>query len=135
MHNHYNNTIYSREISKIGNGTTKHEKELNLKLINQESKQCIMPDAVFDAVDKHIKFRPLHGPKKNVSQNLVPQRLYVVHDNIEVLEPEDTGDYSGIDKPNYRVRMDESTKAGMSSYLYFFLIKHLCNNLVHVQVL
>lgn len=65
-----------------------------------------------DVVNKHVRFRPIHGPRKQVSQPLGHQRLYLVHDNIEVLEPEDTADYSGIDKPNYRVRVEESKAAG-----------------------
>lgn len=85
---------------------------MNLKLINQESKQCIIPDVMFDIVNKHVRYRPMHGPKKQQSEPLAPQRMFVIHDNVEVLEPEDTAHYSGIDKPNYRVRTEVSNKPG-----------------------
>lgn len=103
---------YFREIAKLSNATSKQEKELNLKLINEESKQCIMPDAIFDIVNKHVRYRPMHGEKKLKSEPLAPQRTFVIHDNVEVLEPEDTAHYSGIDKPNYRVRTEVSSKPG-----------------------
>lgn len=71
-----------------------------------------MPDAIFDIVNKHVRYRPMHGEKKLKSEPLAPQRTFVIHDNVEVLEPEDTAHYSGIDKPNYRVRAEVSSKPG-----------------------
>lgn len=112
-----------REISKISNVTSKQEKELNHKLISEESKHCMMPDVVFDIVNKHVRYRPMHGPKKLQSEPLAPQRMFVVHDNVEVLEPEDTAHYSGIDKPNYRVQTEVSSKPGKpfsANYVYLW---------------
>lgn len=82
------------------------ERELNPSLLRDETIECVIPDVIFENINKNVKFRRLHGPNKNKVEPLVPRRMFVVNDNIEVLESKHTPQYSAIDKPSYQVVME-----------------------------
>lgn len=64
-----------------------------------------MPDTVFESANRNVKYRT-----KNIgtTESLVAERLYVVHDNIEVLDMSDAEHYSSVDKPSYCGHYEES---------------------------
>ncbi|KAJ8984938.1 hypothetical protein NQ317_012188 [Molorchus minor] len=100
-----------RDIFKLVNSTTsKMEKELNRTLLKDETMECTSPDIIFDQVNRNVRYRPLHGPKKYHSEPLVAKRLYVINDTIEVVNSMDVPQYTSIDKPACQVRTEESRR-------------------------
>lgn len=91
------------------NAVSEVEKSLNRSLF-PDQKQIIMPDILFKHVNDSVKFYSKHGSKK-CSEPLIPQRMYVTHENIEVLEPDDV-DYNRIDKPNVAVLLEACNSKG-----------------------
>lgn len=65
-----------------------------------------MPDSIFEVVNKRVKFEYSNGPKKGALEPLASQRLYIIHDNVEVIDEMDG--YTSIDKPHYRANVKES---------------------------
>lgn len=97
-----------REISTLVNTSSESGKKINLKLIRDHQKQILMPDSVLESVNKRVKFQPSHGPKQDTFQPLVPQRMFILHDTIEIEDKNVCADYSRIDKPSYRADVEES---------------------------
>lgn len=64
-----------------------------------------MPDMVFESANRNVKYRSKNDGK---IEWLVAERLYVIHDNIEVLDSSDAGHYSSVDKPSYCGYYEES---------------------------
>lgn len=64
-----------------------------------------MPDVVFESANRNVKYRTKNNEK---IESLVAERLYVIHDNIEVLDSSDPGHYSSVDKPSYCGHHEES---------------------------
>jgi hypothetical protein len=88
------------------------EKELNPTLLRDETIECVIPDVIFEKVNKNVRFRRVHGSHKNTIEPLVARRMFVVNDNIEVLESKHTPQYSAIDKPSYQVVMEDTDHPG-----------------------
>ncbi|KAJ8918593.1 hypothetical protein NQ315_013098 [Exocentrus adspersus] len=104
---------YHKEVYKLANSTTSQiEKDLNRMLLKDETMECTSPDIIFDKVNKYVRFRPLHGPKKHHSEPLAAKRLFVINDTIEVINSMDLPQYTSIDKPAYQVRTEESKRKG-----------------------
>lgn len=78
-----------------------------------------MPDACFQDVNKNLRFQRKHGPKKNDSEALIPERLYIIHDNIEAVESQEPS-YNLIDKPNIQARIESTKKPGKTSIKNYF---------------
>lgn len=80
-----------------------------------------MPDSVFKRVNGKIKYQPSHGPRKGLLESLVSQRMYILHDTIEVEDKTTSVDYSRIDKPCYRAEMEQSvTHKGIFRIFNFY---------------
>ncbi|KAJ8968334.1 hypothetical protein NQ314_002350 [Rhamnusium bicolor] len=104
---------YQKDVFKLTSSiSSKMEKELNRMLLKDETMECTCPDIIFEKVNKNVRYRPLHGPKKHSSEPLVTKRLYVINDTIEVVNSMDIPQYTSIDKPAYQVRIEESTRKG-----------------------
>lgn len=105
---------------------TPMEKELNPpELLRDEKIECMIPDEIFENVNKNMRYQPLHGPNKNQVEPLVPRRLFVVNDNIEVLETRDINEYSVIDRQSYLTRMEESGNKGNDiTFLFIKVLQH-----------
>ncbi|KAF5273838.1 hypothetical protein FQA39_LY00953 [Lamprigera yunnana] len=85
--------------------------EINQKLIEEHRKELILPDSIIQNVCQKIKFQPVEGAIKNLKLPIANQRMYVVHNNIEVEYKTASGhpaNYIDIDKPSYRVEVEES---------------------------
>lgn len=93
-----NNTISNEEI------------DLNRQLF-KDQKQCIMPDTIFNHVNEKVQFRTHHGKRKHISESLISQRIYVTHDNIEIVEDPDDH-YNRIDKPTVVAELTECANKG-----------------------
>lgn len=90
--------------------------------------ECVSPDVIVDKVNKNIRFKPRHGPKKLFSEGMVVKRLFVINDHIDVINAmEETPQYTSIDKPSYQVRIEESGKKGKFFSSFFLLEKQLCS--------
>lgn len=70
-----------------------------------------MPDIHFQNVNRHVRFQPKHGPKKNESEPLIPERMYIIHDNIEVIDTCDP-QYNNIDKPSIKIEIEKAKHSG-----------------------
>lgn len=104
---------YRKDIQKLWfSSNNRIEKEINKTLVKNENMECICPDTVFETVNSNLKYIPLHGPNKYQSQPLLPRRLYVVIDSLDVISSMDVPQYTSIDKPAYQVRIEESTRKG-----------------------
>lgn len=97
--------------------TTRMEKELNSKLLQEHKVSLITPDILVDSVNKNVRFRPHHGNKKEVAEPLIAKRIYVVNDIIEtVIGQEEEIEYNSIDKPRYQVAIEDSDHKGLFLY-------------------
>lgn len=75
--------------------------------------ECVSPDMIVDKMNKNVRFKPHHGPKKFISEGMVVKRFYVINDHIDVINyMEEMPQYTSIDKPAYQVRIEESVKKG-----------------------
>lgn len=103
----------------IRDGISRSEQDFNDTLIKNHSKQCIMPDTMFSKVNQRVRFVPKHGKKKDIPQPLVPMRMYVVHDTIEIISQSDDMDhYSAIDKPTIKVIVETSNHPGTYQFKF-----------------
>lgn len=93
---------------------SKQEIDLNQKLFNDQ-KQCIMPDIIFNHVNERIRFEPRHGPKKYKSEPLVSQRMYITHENIDIVDIHEDF-YNQIDKPTVAAILRDSKNAGKYNF-------------------
>ncbi|XP_056632849.1 uncharacterized protein LOC130442601 isoform X1 [Diorhabda sublineata] len=104
---------YRKDIQKLSlSSNNKIEKDINKTLVKNENMECICPDTVFETVNSNLKYMPMHGNNKYHSQPLLPRRLYVVTDCLDVISSMDVPQYTSIDKPVYQVRIEESTRKG-----------------------
>lgn len=87
------------------------EKDLNPMLMKDYNKRLFMPDIHFQNVNKNVRFQPRHGPKKNQSEPLISERLYIIHDNIEVIDRNEPH-YNNIDKPSIKIKIEDAKHSG-----------------------
>ncbi|XP_017768307.1 PREDICTED: uncharacterized protein LOC108556633 isoform X2 [Nicrophorus vespilloides] len=104
-------------------------KETEFSPLCEHQISYVRPNSVMELVDRNVKFQRLHGPKKNVKESIVPKRLFVIYENIEVLQPEENNIYSSIDKTMYKAIADKAmftTKEGNKKELAGFIeLKYL----------
>ncbi|CRK96631.1 CLUMA_CG009990, isoform A [Clunio marinus] len=89
--------------------------ELNRNRENQKTEQVtkhcktiLMPDRLYEAVDRRVKYVAKHGKFKNQLQPLQTQTIYIVHDNIEITNPGENSVYSILsDAPIYKLQIDD----------------------------
>lgn len=86
------------------------EKEMNKTLLKDETMECTYPDAIMDEVNKNVIFR--EPGENSQSQILVPKRIYVINDLIEVTRSGEVHQYTSIDKPCYQVKIEEGSRKG-----------------------
>ncbi|XP_074041255.1 uncharacterized protein [Leptinotarsa decemlineata] len=110
---------YTKEMLQLfhANGN-RMEKELNRTLFQNEVMECTCPDVIFDRVNKNIRYRPLHGPKKHSFGLLTARRIFVINDKIEVVKGEDIPQYTSIDKPFYQFKIEKSSRRGFIRLRY-----------------
>lgn len=70
-----------------------------------------MPDGHFENVNKHVQFKHAHGPKKDDPEPLIPQRLYIIHENIELIKVEEPS-YNSIDTPCIKAKIEDAKNQG-----------------------
>lgn len=96
----------------------------------QHQKHVFLPDKLQEIVDGHVRYIDRHSSQetgetsrkllymqkstdKKDLQVLQPQRMYIIHDNIEVNEPGEIADYSTINNaPHYSFLMEGSEEPG-----------------------
>lgn len=93
------------------NQVSEREIELNeaLRKTNYR-KHCLLPDTVMGSINQRVRFRPFHGPNKFESEPLLPQRMFIIHDNIEALYEGETSEYSTVDGPIHRAFVERAEK-------------------------
>lgn len=89
-----------REMDTLStNPVSSKETELN-NVLSDHQKHCLLPDMVLECINKRVRVTPFHGPKKFISEPLLRQRMFIVHDNVEVLLKDcDSSKYSTIGEP------------------------------------
>lgn len=72
-----------------------------------------MPDTIYELIDEKVHFQAVHGPSKYHSEPLHVQRMFLAYDNVEVLNPSETVEYSSaLDGPIYRCVIESSKLRG-----------------------
>lgn len=90
---------YQQEIAEIFNQ------------IDGIDERFVKPDVVMDKANENVTYRPLHGPKKDLSEPLVTNRIYVpMNDFIEVQNAMDKVENSC--GATYQVGMEPSRRKG-----------------------
>lgn len=93
------------------NSVTDADVQLNDKMA-QHHKHVFLPDKLQEAVHAHARLGTGPGGR-GPPEALQPQRMFVVHDNVEVNEPGEVSDYSTVlDAPFYRMLMEEDDEPG-----------------------
>jgi hypothetical protein len=83
--------------------------ELNVSLAEHQ-RHCVSPDRLCDAVRRRVLFRPEHGERSHSYELLHSPRMFVVQDNVEVVEHRDAAVYSTVvETPSYRFTMETAT--------------------------
>ncbi|KAL7027030.1 hypothetical protein ACKWTF_005266 [Chironomus riparius] len=77
------------------------------KCLTKHCKTVMLPDRLAEAIDRRVKYVEKHGKMKNQLQPLHTQALYIIHDNIEILNPGDTTMYAiADDAPIYKFQIE-----------------------------
>lgn len=106
--------MFFREIKEIRERPTgSTDSEINAALRKQR-KYCLLPDVVItNLVDKKVKYREEHGSKKNITESIVPQRIFVMHDIIEITRrDEEIDDYAVVDEPVHQCILEYEDTPG-----------------------
>jgi hypothetical protein len=94
---------YFREIGKL---RVTQMTEYNAELADHK-RHCLTTNNIYEVVAKHVLFRMQHGERSHHYEQLHNQRIYVVHDNIEIVKDRDSLDYSS---PCYRFILEKTHK-------------------------
>lgn len=92
---------FEREKSSAIERNLNRETERNRYL---EKHSIILPNVMDDMVERRLYFKAKHGSYKNEIASLQIQTMYVIHENIEILKPEETN-YASI-SPTCKVVLD-----------------------------
>lgn len=94
------------------NPVSEKESQLNDSLKSYQ-KHVLLPDRILELVNKRVRYRPLHGPNKTKSQPLAAQRMFVFHDNMEVIQNNiEVADYSVVGGPIHVITLDYANTQG-----------------------
>lgn len=52
-----------------------------------EEHSVLMSNALDAAVERRVRYKPIHGPDKHILQPLQPQTMYIVFENIDIARP------------------------------------------------
>jgi hypothetical protein len=88
---------------------SERDAELNVGLAEHQ-RHCVSPDRLCEAVRRRVLFRPEHGERSHSYELLHSPRMFVVQDNVEVVEHRDAAVYSTVvETPSYRFTMETAT--------------------------
>lgn len=123
-------SCFRRILSYLKNDSvTETDRKLNDDMA-QHQKHVFLPDKLQEIVDSHVRYTERFSSQENGEtsrksiymqqaqakkhlQVLQPQRMYIIHDNIEVNEPGEIADYSTINNaPHYSFLMEGSEELG-----------------------
>jgi hypothetical protein len=80
--------------------------ERNVELAEHQ-RHCVSPDRLCEAVRRRVLFRTEHGERGQSYELLHSPRVFVVQDNVEVVEQRDAAVYSTVvEAPSYRFTME-----------------------------
>jgi hypothetical protein len=108
-----------REVAKLRKSpASERDAERNVGLA-EHLRHCVSPDRLCEAVWRHVLFRPEHGDRSHNYELLHSPRMFVVQDNVEVVENRDAALYSTVvEAPSYRFTMETATdnRAGKGTH-------------------
>jgi hypothetical protein len=88
---------------------SERDAERNVSLAEHQ-RHCVSPDRLCEAVRRRVLFRPEHGERGHSYEVLHSPRMFVVQDNVEVVEHRDAALYSTVvEAPSYRFTMEPAT--------------------------
>jgi hypothetical protein len=80
------------------------------RTLAEHQRHCVSPDRLYEAVGRHVMFRPADGDRSETYELLHSPRLLVVQDNVEVVASRDEAVYSTVlETPSYRFTMETAT--------------------------
>lgn len=90
---------------------SKKEGEINSRLSSQ--KHALLPDVLQEVVSKNVGFTSMRQTPRPTVEPLLPIRIYVVYDNVEVTEQNYPPQYSTVnDTITYNMLLKPSDKRG-----------------------
>jgi hypothetical protein len=88
---------------------SERDAERNVALAEHQ-RHCISPDRLCEAVRRRVLFRAEHGDRSHSYETLHSPRVFVVQDNVEVVEHRDEAVYcTVVEAPSYRFTMENAT--------------------------
>ncbi|XP_065173945.1 uncharacterized protein [Atheta coriaria] len=72
---------------------------------------CLKPDDALSLVNKHVQFCASHGVNKGKVSPLVSNRIFVIHENIQVVADAENH-YANIDRPSLTAQVVEKHRQG-----------------------
>ncbi|XP_076761524.1 uncharacterized protein LOC143429690 [Xylocopa sonorina] len=103
---------YDEEIKLVKETlASKRESELNKHLPRQ--KHVLMPDILQEQIARNVRFVSMRKTGRPTLEPLLPIRIYVVHNNIDITEHDDPPQYSNVnDFPMYNVLLKPTQHCG-----------------------
>lgn len=101
---------FEREVKNLrDNPVSESDAERN-RTLAEHQRHCVSPDRLYEAVGRHVMFRPADGDRSETYELLHSPRLLVVQDNVEVVASRDEAVYSTVlETPSYRFTMETAT--------------------------
>ncbi|CAH0554906.1 unnamed protein product [Brassicogethes aeneus] len=93
----------------------------NTTLLSENKMMEIEPDCILKIVNKHVSYRPKHGPNKSISEPLAARRIFLIDDRVEMvsLDDEDNlNEYDTVDKPRYQFYMEFTKRKGFVKFIF-----------------
>lgn len=88
---------------------SERDAERNVGLAEHQ-RHCVSPDRLCEVVRRRVLFRTEHGERSHSYEPLHSPRVFMVQDNVEVVEHRDAALYSTVvETPSYRFTMETTT--------------------------
>nr|CAI5828669.1 unnamed protein product [Callosobruchus analis] len=119
---------YEKEV--LDEAVLEMESELNKTLLKELKLSCIKPDHVLEAVNQKVRFVPSTITSQESTGAIASRRVYLVNTMFEVVSTLDEQQYTTVDKPTYRVKLEQSTsgtdkpKKPVPGYSRLKLVEH-----------
>nr|CAH7757067.1 unnamed protein product [Callosobruchus chinensis] len=118
---------YEKEV--LDEAVLETESELNKTLLKELKLSCIKPDHVLEAVNQKVRFVPSTTTNQQLTSAIAARRIYVVNTMFDVVSTFEEHQYTTVDKPIYRVKLEQSVsttdkKKKIPGYSKLKLIEH-----------
>ncbi|VEN35856.1 unnamed protein product [Callosobruchus maculatus] len=98
---------YEKEV--LDEAILETENELNKTLLKELKLSFIKPDHVLEVVNQKVRFVPSPTVSQESTSAIASRRVYVVNTMFDVVSTFEEHQYTTVDKPIYRVKLEQST--------------------------